>query len=182
MTKASFPIVCAFTALLGLSACGPGGEGGAGATPNTGANTKTSALVGNPAPDFSVSRIDGSGTIKLSELKGKVVLVDFWATWCKPCVKSFPKYQELYVKYKDKLEIVGISEDEEKDGIDAFGKTHNVTFPLAWDEGKAIAGKYDPKSMPTAFLIDKDGVVRFAHNGYENGDEAQIERELKELF
>ncbi|RYZ58660.1 MAG: TlpA family protein disulfide reductase, partial [Proteobacteria bacterium] len=113
---------------------------------------------------------------------GKVVLVDFWATWCKPCAKSFPKYQELYVKYKDKLEIVAVSEDEEKDGIDAFGKTHGVKFPLAWDEGKSVAGKYDPKAMPTAFLIDKAGVIRFAHFGYEDGDEKQVERELKELF
>ena len=181
MTKVSLPIALAFTALFGLTACSAEG-GGSTVAPNTSANTKNSKLVGNPAPDFSVSRVDGQGDIKLSALKGKVVLVDFWATWCKPCIKSFPKYQELYVKYKDKLEIVGFSEDEDKDGIEAFGKTHGVKFPLAWDEGKSIAGKYDPPSMPTSFLIDKEGVVRFAHFGWENGDEAQVERELKELF
>ena len=180
MSKALFSTVCAMT--LVLAACGSGGASGTTTEPAATSGSKSSPLVGNPAPDFSVSRADGGGTVKLADLKGKVVLVDFWATWCKPCAKSFPKYQELYVKYKDKLEIVAVSEDEEKDGIDAFGKTHGVKFPLAWDEGKSVAGKYDPKAMPTAFLIDKEGVIRFAHFGYEDGDEKQVERELKELF
>lgn len=183
MTKVSFPVACAFTALTVLAACGSGGEaGGAKGPTSTSTSSKDSPLVGNPAPDFSVSRVNGTGTVKLADLKGKVVLVDFWATWCVPCKKSFPKYQELYVKYKDKIEIVGLSEDDDAQDIDAFSKTHGVKFPLGWDENKSIAGKYDPKAMPTAFVIDKAGVVRFAHKGYEDGDEAQLERELKELF
>ena len=183
MTKVSFRTASVLIAFLGLTACSSGGAESSGGTPTkTGADTKSSPLVGNPAPDFAGTRVNGAGSVKLADLKGKVVLVDFWATWCAPCAKSFPRYQELYVKYKDKLEIVGFSEDEEKDGIDAFAKNHGVKFPLVWDEGKSMAGKYDPKSMPTAFLIDKQGVVRFVHFGYEDGDEAQIERELKELL
>lgn len=182
MTKVS-PLACAFAASLMLTACGPGADASGAKRPaSAGASSKDSPLVGNPAPDFSVRRENGSGSVKLAALKGKVVLVDFWATWCVPCAKSFPKYQELYAKYKDKLEIVGLSEDDEPKDIDAFGKTHAVQFPLGWDEGKSIAGKYDPKAMPTAYLIDKGGVVRFAHKGYEDGDEVQLERELKELF
>lgn len=171
--------MCALS--ISLVACGGGGA----ASSSGGADSPAAAkgqLVGSPAPEFELPKV-GGGKVKLADLKGKVVIVDFWGTWCEPCKKSFPKYQELYVKYKDKLEIVALAEEDANEGLDAFGKSHgNVAFPLLWDEGKAVAGKYGVKTMPTAYLVDRQGVVRFVHEAFQDGDEAQIERELKELF
>ncbi|MGH7329010.1 MAG: TlpA family protein disulfide reductase, partial [Polyangiaceae bacterium] len=119
----------------------------------------------------------------LSKLSGKVVVVDFWATWCGPCKKSFPKLQELNVKYKASgLEIVGISEDDDKGGIADFGSTLGAKFFIGWDQDKSIAGKWHVEAMPTSFVIDKKGIVRFVHAGYHDGDEAEIEKEIKGLL
>ncbi len=141
-------------------------------------------LVGQPAPDFTVTSVNGQGSVTISKLQGKVVIVDFWATWCEPCKKSFPKLQEMNVKYKASgLEIVGISEDDDKKGINDFGTTYGAKFPLGWDgDAKAIAGKWQPKSMPGSFIVDKKGIVRFAHLGFHDGDEVKLESEIKSLL
>jgi peroxiredoxin len=137
--------------------------------------------VGDKAPTFSVDSMNGQG--KVSVNPGKVTIVDFWATWCKPCEKSFPKYQELYVKYKASgLEIAAVSVDEEKGGIPAFAKSHGAKFPIGWDDGKKIADKYKPENMPTAYVIDKQGVVRHVHKGYHDGEEKELEKEIKGLL
>jgi len=161
-------------------ACSEGSASTGGATSGGGAQHP---LIGSPAPDFSVSTANGKGKVSLGTLKGKVVLVDFWATWCDPCKKSFPKLQELYTKYQASgLEIVGVSEDDENQGIAEFGQAHGAKFPLGWDSGKSIAGQWKPPNMPSSFLIDKSGIVRFAHLGYHDGDEAELEKELKTLL
>jgi cytochrome c biogenesis protein CcmG, thiol:disulfide interchange protein DsbE len=166
---------------LGMSACG-GNEAGAN-TGGVGESGGKHALVGNPAPSFAIDSVNGKGKIDLAKLKGKIVLVDFWATWCEPCKKSFPKLQELNVKYKASgLVIVGVSQDDENQGLSEFGKTYGAEFAIGWDGEKSIAKKYKPPSMPSSFLIDKEGVVRYAHLGYHDGDEAQVEKELRSLF
>ena len=136
---------------------------------------------GDAAPTFTLDSLNGAG--KLEVAKGKVTLVDFWATWCEPCKKSFPKLQELNVKYKASgLEIVGVSEDDEAGGIAEFGKNYNAKFPLAWDQGKTVANKYDPKTMPTSFIIDRKGIVRYAFMGYHSEDDAKFEARVKSLL
>lgn len=163
-------------ASLALGACGEG----------TGAVTAEGGgkhpLVGNPAPGFEVDSMNGQGKVSIDKWKGKVVYVDFWATWCEPCKKSFPKIQELYTKYKGQVEVVGISEDDENTGIKEFGEQFGAKFPLGWDKGKEIAAKWQPKSMPASFVVDKQGVVRFVHLGYHDGEEAEIEKEIKSLL
>ena len=165
--------------ILGLAACGESSGGGADS-----ASGSQNELIGKPAPSFSVSTANGKGTVDLSSLKGKVVIVDFWATWCGPCKESFPKLQEIYTKYNSSgLEIVGLSEDDENQGIAEFGQAHgNVKFPIGWDNGKSVAGQYKPPTMPTSFVIDKNGIVRFVHVGYHDNDQAEIEKELKTLL
>ena len=112
-----------------------------------------------------------------------MLIVDFWATWCEPCKKSFPKLEDLYVRYRTSgMEIVAVSEDDENDGIGVFGNSFGAKFPLVWDSGKAIANKWQPKSMPSTFIVDKMGIVRFVHLGYHDGEEAEIEKEVKSLF
>lgn len=136
--------------------------------------------VGRNASTFSLAAINGG---KTGVEKGKVTIVDFWATWCEPCKKSFPKYQELYVKYKASgLEIVAVSVDDEKKDIPDFIKTYGAKFPVGWDEGHKIAECYKPPSMPSAFVIDKNGTIKHVHNGYHDGEEKELEKEIKSLL
>jgi cytochrome c biogenesis protein CcmG/thiol:disulfide interchange protein DsbE len=163
-----------------LAGCGAvGGEG-------KGSSSDGSGLVGNPAPDFNVKALAGpKGMLSLKALRGKVVLVDFWGTFCEPCKKSFPKLEDLRAKYGTSgLQVVGISEDEseDKDKIPGFAATYGAKFTLGWDEDKTIARAYRPETMPSSFLIDRRGVVRYAHAGYHDGEEVQVEREIKELL
>jgi cytochrome c biogenesis protein CcmG/thiol:disulfide interchange protein DsbE len=169
--------------LLGLAGCGGTTENSKGSESAGGDN---GGLGGNPAPDFSVKAVTGgSGTVSLKSLRGKVVLVDFWGTFCEPCKKSFPKLQDLNTKYSASgLRIVGISEDEsdDKDKIPGFATSYGAKFTLGWDEDKSIAKSYKPETMPSSFIIDKKGVVRYAHVGYHDGEEVQVEKEIKELL
>jgi peroxiredoxin len=137
--------------------------------------------IGKSASPFALSSVNGGNKIGVE--KGKVVIVDFWATWCEPCKKSFPKYQELYVKYKSSgLEIVAISVDDEKKDIPDFIKTHGAKFPVGWDEGHKIAECWQPPNMPSAYIIDKNGVIKHVHNKYKDGEEKEIEKEIKALL
>jgi thiol-disulfide isomerase/thioredoxin len=177
----SFHLVSISLCIVALAACDSSGTGG-GAESASGASSNE--LVGKSAPSFSVASANGKGKVDIGSLKGKVVIVDFWATWCGPCKESFPKLQELYTKYNSNgLEIVGLSEDDENQGIAEFGQAHGaVKFPIGWDDGKSIAGQYKPPTMPTSFIVDKNGIVRFAHVGYHDNDQAEIEKELKTLL
>jgi cytochrome c biogenesis protein CcmG, thiol:disulfide interchange protein DsbE len=140
--------------------------------------------VGQPASAFSLPAMNGAG--KVAVQPGKVTLIDFWATWCGPCQKSFPKYQELYVKYKSSgLEIAAVSvdNDDDKGKIPGFAKTYEAKFPVGWDEGHKIADCYKPPNMPSAYVVDKKGVIRFVHNGYKGDEEAKkLEEEIKGLL
>jgi peroxiredoxin len=167
-----------FALALPAAACAGSEKGAESGDPAT--------LVGNPAPDFELTAVTGSkGTISLKELHGKVVLLDFWGTFCEPCKKSFPKLQELSQKYAGRgLHVIGISEDEDddKDKIPGFAQTYGAKFSLAWDGDKAVARRYKPETMPSSFLIDKDGIVRFAHVGFHDGEEVEVESELRDLL
>jgi peroxiredoxin len=176
--------LCSFTILLILSvaivACGASDEGGQAASPSG----DTHPLLGTAAPAFSRPAVGGStGEISIDELHGKVAVIDFWATWCEPCKKSFPKLEDLKVKYEASgLKIIGVSEDDDADGIPAFAKGLGAKFPLVWDSEKSIAAKWKPKSMPTTFIVDRSGIVRFVHFGFHDGEDASIEREVKSLL
>ncbi len=150
---------------------------GAGADSSSGGG-----LVGKPAPGFKLSSADESKSISLDELRGKVVVVDFWATWCDPCKESFPGYQRLSEEFGDDLVVVGVSVDEEPDGIEAFRDATGVKFPLMWDDGGRTAESYAPPKMPTSYVVDKDGVVRHVHAGYHEEEEDALRREIKALL
>ena len=174
-------LACACVLAAPLVACGGSAAESAGDS-----SSPQGGLVGKKAPDFAVdAAVNGKGKVALSRLRGKVVLVDFWGTFCEPCKKSFPKLQDLNTKYAASgLEIVGISEDDadDREAIPAFASTYGAKFTLGWDEDKTIARSYKPETMPSSFLIDKHGVIRYAHVGYHDGEEAQVEKEIKELL
>jgi len=163
-------------------------DGGAATpkTPDAPTALKPSSDDGNSgsgakASTFSLPSLTTPGKVEIPA--GKVVIVDFWATWCEPCKKSFPKLQELYVKYKSSgLEIAAVSVDDEKGGIAGFAKTHGAKFPIGWDEGHKVADKWKPENMPSTYIVDKKGVVRHVHKGYHDGEIDEIEKEIKALF
>jgi peroxiredoxin len=165
----------ALVAFATLGGCGGAMGGGA----KSGANTDQ---IGAPAPDFSLEPIDGGSPIGPKSFAGKVLIVDFWATWCAPCRQSFPVYQQLLEKFPGQLAVVGVSVDDSANGIAKFKADTGVRFPLVWDQGQAVAGSYKPGTMPTSFLIDQAGIVKAIHEGFRHGDEASLEQQIKGLL
>lgn len=154
--------------------------GGAGSSSSSAATSHP--LLGAPAPEFELREVSGGGDQSLAAHAGKVVIVDFWATWCQPCKQSFPSYQKLVQQLNGELVVVAISQDDDAQGIAAFVSETGAKFPVVWDDGKAVAKSYDPPTMPTAFVIDKSGIVRFVHVGYHAGDEIVLEEEVRSLM
>jgi thiol-disulfide isomerase/thioredoxin len=130
--------------------------------------TASAALkVGDTLPDLAGFNLEG----KLPDsLKGKVVIVDFWASWCAPCAKSFPVLDELQKKYGNRLVIVAVSVDEKKAKMDNFLAKHSVSFTVVRDADQKLVAVAEPATMPTSFVLDGDGKIRFLHNGFYGED------------
>ena len=143
--------------------------------------TKGSSM--GPAPNITIKVIDGEKT-SLADLKGKVVLIDFWGTWCGPCRTSIPGIQRMYQKYKDRgFEVLGVA--METDGgkqVPAFvkemGMTYKVGFPTSGSEMEA----YDPSSVPLMVLVDKQGEIQMRVPGYSPGLEQEIDSKIESLL
>lgn len=175
--RGSFLAGCLFLGGLAAAACAPRGGASAGAAlPET-----PHPLRGAPAPEFSLTA-QGGAPASPTAYAGKVVLLDFWATWCQPCKASFPEYQALLRSYGDRLVVVGISEDDEQEGIARFAEETGALFPLAWDADKSVAQRYQISGMPTLFIIDGSGLVRYVHAGFRAGDEASIRAAIDSLL
>jgi len=139
-------------------------------------------FVTQPSSDFQLEGIGGQ-TIKLSELKGKVVLLDFWATWCGPCVQEMPHLIELYEKYKERgFEVLAISVDakSERYKVAPFVAEHKMTFPVLFDEG--VGALYKVKAYPTTIFIDRQGNVRYVDSGFNVGQPRALEAVTIELL
>ena len=162
---------------LGLFACGPGGGPGASSAADA-----EHPLLGAAAPPFELPGPNGKQKVSLAEHAGQVVVIDFWATWCAPCKESFPAYQRLAEKFGNRLTVIGISVDEEPAGIPKFARETGATFPLAWDDGQSTSKSYRPPTMPTSFVVDRTGIVRFVHSGFHAGEEREIEAEIDSLL
>jgi cytochrome c biogenesis protein CcmG, thiol:disulfide interchange protein DsbE len=178
ITRIGLPLV------LSMVAIGTG-CGGSGKSANSPADAKGGgsghAEVGKPAPDLSIQTLNGKGKVALDQLSGKTVIVDFWATWCGPCKQSFPKLEELQKKMGDQVQIVGISVDDDKKGVLEFAKENGATFAIGWDEGHSIAERWKVGTMPTTFIVDGTGKVRFIHDGYHDGETKLMEKEVAEI-
>jgi cytochrome c biogenesis protein CcmG, thiol:disulfide interchange protein DsbE len=178
-TRASAVVGFSFV-LAATSACG--GSKKPPMTPSTDGDGKSGpAEVGKAAPDLKIETVNGKGSITLDSLQGKIAVVDFWATWCGPCKQSFPKLEELAKQNSGKVQVVGISVDDKSDGVADFAKANGATFPIGWDDGHTIAGRWKVDTMPTTYILDSTGKVRFIHAGYKDGEADVIAKELATL-
>jgi thiol-disulfide isomerase/thioredoxin len=134
---------------------------------------------------FSLRNLDGD-IIKLEDYFGKgPILLDFWATWCKPCVKSLPKLDQLATQYKDQnLIIFGINEDGPRSlsKVEMFVSSMGLTFPILLDENREVIRTYQVSGLPTSILLDKSGNTVLTLRGYRPGDEKKLENEIEKLL
>lgn len=118
-----------------------------------------------PAPDFSLPTDDGQ--ISLTQLKGQVVYLDFWASWCKPCVKSFPWMNEMKAKYGQQgVTFIAVNLDENKKMAEKFLSKVKADFTIAYDSSATTAEKYQVMGMPSAYIIGRQGQILHSHVGY----------------
>ena len=143
---------------------------------------RSAGSVGADAPDFSLVDLDGK-SVKLSELRGKVVVLDFWATWCGPCIMSFPGMKLSMDKFKDNPNVKflfvntyeRVSADQWKSTVSTFVKQRGFTsFPVILDVGGEVAGSYGVNGIPAKFCIDKEGKIKFKSTGYLGSNDAIV--------
>ena len=136
----------------------------------------TGLAEGNLAPDFSIETIDGR-TLQLSQLRGKVALLNFWGTWCGPCRREMPEFQRAYQEWKDEgFEIVAVAYNDTVSAIKAFRDELGLSFPLALDESGAINELYAIQTRPSTYVIDREGVIMARHFGI------MTEPQLRQIF
>jgi len=137
--------------------------------------------VSGPAPDFTLASSSGKN-IKLSELRGEVVMVNFWASWCGPCREELPLLDDLYQQYRDYgFTLLGVNVDENRAAADKLLEQIPVSFPVLYDPNSAVSELYQVDAMPSTILIDRDGNLRHLHRGYKPGYEDKYDAEIKAL-
>jgi cytochrome c biogenesis protein CcmG/thiol:disulfide interchange protein DsbE len=139
---------------------------------------------GHQAPDFTLKTLDGK-TARLSELRGKkVVLINFWATWCPPCRLEMPTMQKIYTEYKDKgFEVLAVNiEPDAKEEISEFMKELRLTFPVLLDHDMKVTRKYRLIGLPVSFLIDRQGIIRTKDVGYHDWTDKESRRQVESLL
>jgi peroxiredoxin len=123
-----------------------------------------SAAVGAPAPDFELNNL-ANEAIRLSNLQGKIVVINFWATWCEPCKVEMPFFEQLYGSSKNQLEILAVNFDEPPQQVKQFSEEFQLSFPVLLDPGGNVQELYRVRGYPTTFILDEEGIVRFHHIG-----------------
>lgn len=135
--------------------------------PATKAPTGEAAAAGTPAPALAGKSLNESAPpVDLAAMRGKLVLVDFWASWCEPCRRELPELEALYRRHHaGGLEMIGVSLDEQRADAQAFLRDVIVSFPMIHDEGQALAKSWSPPKMPTLYVVDRDGKIVHVYEG-----------------
>ena len=146
------------------------------------AATTQAATPGAAAPAFALPTAGGE-TVSLAPLRGRVVYVDFWASWCAPCRRSFPWMNALQARYgKDGLAIVGINVDKRREDAERFLRDTPASFTIAYDANGATPAAYDVKGMPSSYLIDRKGNVAAVEEGFHDESRDDVEAQIRALL
>jgi len=141
--------------------------------------------VGQKAHDFNLETLSSTSrrAVSLEQYRGSVVMLDFWATWCEPCRDELPQLDRLQKKYaKEKFVVIAISVDNEAATAREFLQKYNLNLLAAWDRNKSVVSAYDVQRMPSCYLIDAAGKVRFVHYGFDDEYIAAYENEIELLL
>jgi peroxiredoxin len=145
-------------------------------------NAMAKPVSGEESPDFTLKSRDG-GNIKLSEQRGNIVLINFWASWCGPCREELPAFEALYQEYQDLgVEILAVNVDDEAEKANVLLQDIEVSFPVLFDTSGEVSQLYDVSAMPTTVIVDRDGNIRVLHPRYRKGDEKKYEKAIKLLM
>lgn len=138
--------------------------------------------ISGPAPDFTLKSKSGEN-VRLQDLRGQVVMLNFWASWCGPCRQEMPLMEEIYKKYeKFGFTILAVNVDEDSADADRFLDAVPVTFPILYDSESRTSELFGVDAMPTTIMIDRDGNQRFLHRGYKPGYEDDYRKQVKKLI
>ena len=137
---------------------------------------------GDPAPAFSASKLGGNGSISLSSYRGKVVYLDFWASWCAPCQAALPALEELRKEFPaDQFQVIAVNVDTDPEKALRLLAKYKIGYPSATDPDGRLPETFGLKTMPTSYLIDRAGVVRMVHPGFRASDVAGLRARIKTL-
>ncbi len=138
--------------------------------------------VGKLAPALTIQSLNGKGAVSLDAMSGQVAIVQFWATWCEPCKSSLTQLDQLARQSAGRVLVIGISVDDTPRGVADFAKAQGVSFPIAWDENHTLMWRWSVEKMPSTYILDGKGTVRFVHEATKNKDDSElIAREVAEL-
>jgi peroxiredoxin len=144
--------------------------------------TAHAADAGGPAPAFTLSALTGE-TAALSQYKGQVVMVNFWATWCGPCQQEMPLLDQMYKKYKVAgFTLIGVSVDKDPAPVKDLMARKPVSFPVLLDPANQVSKAYHVDEMPSSVIIDRKGEIRYIHRGYKPGDENEYQDRIRQLI
>ncbi|MBY0401822.1 TlpA family protein disulfide reductase [Myxococcota bacterium] len=148
------------------------------------ATTPALALeAGDRAPDFSAPSLDGKGNVSLAQYRGKVVYLDFWASWCAPCLKAVPEIEAMRKELAgEKFQVVAVNLDQQTKKALRFLEKNPVGYPSASDPKGRLPKQFGVDTMPTSYLIDAQGVIRLVHRGFKRGDGEKLRAEIRKLL
>jgi peroxiredoxin len=133
------------------------------------------------APAFSLQTRDGK-TLSLEDLRGEVVMINFWATWCGPCRQEMPLLEQIYQRYSGLgFTLLGVNVEEHSADADRFLAETPVSFPILFDPNNEVSKQYGVRAMPSTVIVDRQGNVRFLHHGYQPGYENEYQNQIREL-
>ena len=148
----------------------------------TASGLASSSLEGQTAPDFVLRSASGDN-LRLSEFRGDVVMINFWATWCGPCRQEMPLLDDLYGRYQRVgFNLLGVNIDDDSRRAMQMVEELGVSFPVLFDESKEVSKLYKVDAMPVTILVDRTGTVRHVHHGYKPGYEDKYLTEIRSLL
>lgn len=142
----------------------------------------SSDLTGRPAPDFALKSSTGEN-LRLSEYRGDVVMINFWATWCGPCRQEMPLLDDLYNRYERVgFNLLGVNIDDDSSRAMDMIRELGVNFPVLFDARKEVSRMYEVDAMPVTVIVDREGTVRYVHQGYKPGYEEKYLDQVRALL